>query len=123
MVAYKAVRNNEKVVIKEIVSNVKEELNMKNVKNKKMMAVVLPEDASTEIVATASMLTGVTGETARYTAFARKAGHTAIIARVTGTAVPTMRNADNEKGRKNYDGCIVHVCPLGMGRMDLVEGH
>lgn len=72
---------------------------------------------------TASMLTGVTGETARYTAFARKAGHTAIIARVTGTAVPTMRNADNEKGRKNYDGCIVHVCPLGMGRMDLVEGH
>lgn len=61
------------------------------------------------------MLTGVTGETARCTAFARKAGHTAIIARVTGTAVPTMRNADNEKGRKNYDGCIVHVCPLGMG--------
>ena len=34
VVAYKAVRNNEKVVIKEIVSNVKEELNMKNVKNK-----------------------------------------------------------------------------------------
>lgn len=73
---------------------------MKNVKNKKMMAVVLPEDASTEIAATASMLTGVTGETARYTAFARKAGHTAIIARVTGTAVPTMRNADNEKREK-----------------------
>ena len=71
---------------------------MKNVKNKKMMAVVL--DASTEIAATASMLTGVTGETARYTAFARKAGHTAIIARVTGTAVPTMRNADNEKREK-----------------------
>ena len=68
---------------------------MKNVKNKKMMAVVLPE-----IAATASMLTGETGETARYTAFARKAGHTAIIARVTGTAVPTMRNADNEKREK-----------------------
>ena len=46
------------------------------------------------------MLTGVIGETARYTAFARKAGHTAIIARVTGTAVPTMRNADNEKREK-----------------------
>lgn len=96
---------------------------MKNVKNKKMMLLFCRRDASTEIAVTASMLTGVTGETARYTAFARKAGHTAIIARVTGTAVPTMRNADNEKGRKNYDGCIVHVCPLGMGRMDLVEGH
>lgn len=92
---------------------------MKNVKNKKMMAVVLPEgcfygNCSDCVYADRS---------ARYTAFARKAGHTAIIARVTGTAVPTMRNADNEKGRKNYDGCIVHVCPLGMGRMDLVEGH
>lgn len=53
------------------------------------------------------MLTGVTGETVRYTAFVRKAGHTAIIARVTGTAVPTMRNADNEKkGERTMTGAL-----------------
>lgn len=53
------------------------------------------------------MLTGVTGETAKCTAFARKAGHTAIIARVTGTAVPTMRNADNEKkGERTMTGAL-----------------
>ena len=65
---------------------------MKNVKNKKMMAVVLPEGCFYGNCSDCVY--------ARCTAFARKAGHTAIIARVTGTAVPTMRNADNEKREK-----------------------
>lgn len=73
---------------------------MKNVKNKKMMAVVLPEGCFYGNCSDCVYADGVTGETARYTAFARKAGHTAIIARVTGTAVPTMRNADNEEREK-----------------------
>lgn len=97
---------------------------MKNVKNKKMMAVVLPEgcfygNCSDCVYADRSdwrdgevYCLCEKGWTHGYNRPSDRNG----CAYYEGTLI-------TKKGRKNYDGCIVHVCPLGMGRMDLVEGH
>lgn len=73
---------------------------MKNVKNKKMMAVVLPEGCFYGNCSDCVYADRSDWRDGEVYCLARKAGHTAIIARVTGTAVPTMRNADNEKREK-----------------------
>lgn len=96
---------------------------MKNVKNKKMMAVVLPEGCFYGNCSDCVYADRSDWRDGEVYCLCEKGWTHGYNRRVTGTAVPTMRNADNEKGRKNYDGRIVHVCPLGMGRMDLVEGH
>lgn len=73
---------------------------MKNVKNKKMMAVVLPEGCFYGNCSDCVYADRSDWRDGEVYCLCGKAGHTAIIARVTGTAVPTMRNADNEKREK-----------------------
>lgn len=73
---------------------------MKNVKNKKMMAVVLPEGCFYGNCSDCVYADRSDWRDGEVYCLCEKGWTHGYNRRVTGTAVPTMRNADNEKREK-----------------------